>query len=224
MPPKKNMLEAFQRSESTAPPAGAPPSSASGGGPSMPLFDRPATGDGGPRPLGALVAVGLVLAFVLGFALGRGTAGEARAEEKDAAPLPAPHEPPANQPRAFQERAAPGAPTAQTNTPPERLEESALFDRGNTSTVVVAAYSKTQQDLAWATYEHLREARLDAFPPVASGNLVVVLVGAAAKDSDLEASKNAVRALVRDGKKVYADAYIARIDQLIPRTNTKGNP
>jgi len=228
---KKNLLEAFSRSDApSAPPAGAgvpsTPSPASGAS----LFDAvPARSGSGLRPAWALAVIGLVVAFVLGYLTGRGSTGEAQAAGGEGAPAPsAPRVPPANQPRAFQER------TFQEGTSPaedgaakpedQRLEDSPLFDPANLHSVVVAAYSKSNQDLAWATYQHVHEAGLPVFPPVASRNLVVVLVGAAPTESALLETRNAVRALLRDGKKAYADAYVTRIDPLIPRTNTtKGN-
>jgi hypothetical protein len=172
----------------------------------------------------ALGAIGLVLAFVLGFVVGRNTQGEAQAEE----PTPAEggiRPRPTSQPRAFQERpAAPagGVATPSGGAPPasgeRRIEDSALFEPANVWTVIVASYTKSNQDLAWATYEHLKDARLPVFPPVESRNLVVVLAGAAPTSAELEKIETAVKALARDGrKKDYADAYRARIDTLIPR-------
>jgi hypothetical protein len=220
---KKNLLEAFSRSDAPgAPPAGA-------GVPSAPpvsgatLFDGVSTRTGsGLRPAWALAVIGLVVSFVLGYVTGRGASGEAKAAGGEGAPAPsAPRVPPANQPRAFQERLLPAADAPKEE---QRLEDSPLFDPANLHSVVVAAYSKSNQDLAWATYQHVHEAGLPVFPPVASRNLVVVLVGAAPTESELYKTRDAVRALLRDGKKAYADAYVTRIDPLIPRTNTtKGN-
>jgi hypothetical protein len=239
LPRRKNLLEAFKKSdaagapsasaparslEGTARPA-APPSAASAG----PLFDGLARSAGvGRQPAPALILIGLVLAFVLGFVLGRGSGGETQAEEKGAlAPAGARPSPPANQPRAFQAPPGPegsGAPPAADPAASARIEDSALFDPANLQTVIVASYSKTSEDLAWATYEHLREARLPVFPPVESRNLVIVLAGAAPTAAELRPTEAAVKALSRDGKKKdYADAYTVRIDTLIPRT-TKQRP
>ena len=86
------------------------------------------------------------------------------------------------------------------------------------STVVVASYTRSNSDFAWATYQHLRDARLPVFPPVESRNLVVVLAGAAPTPGELAPVEAAIKALARDGKKKdYPDAYCARIDTLIPR-------
>lgn len=226
---RKNLLEAFKKSDAAgAPPAGAAPSgsastgASSRGVPAGPLFERPVSASAGStgQPARALVGVGLVLAFALGFALGRGTGGESRAEEKAASDAP-PRRPPVSQPRAFQERPAPSdAPTGATETPARsrRLEESPLFDTANVYTVVVVAYSNTSEDLAWATYEHLHDQGLAVFPPVASKNLILVLVGAAPTSGELAKTEASVRALQRDGKKPYETAYRARIDALIPRS------
>lgn len=230
---KKNLLEAFQKSDAPAAPSAAPAPSPVPT-PSPGLFDGPAAPRRislAPQPLWALVVIGLVLAFVLGFLAGRGSGGEARAEERESPePVEVPRTPPANQPRAFQERTDPGAPgseppaaSGETSGETQRLEDSALFDARNQQTVVVAAYGEANQDLAWATYYHLRDARLPVFPPVASRNLVVVLAGAAPTTGELDRVLSQVQALERDGKKVYRDAYLARIDKLIPRTKT-GSP
>lgn len=213
---RKNLLEAFQRSQASADAPVAPSGPAE---PALPLFERPPGGARGPGlafgwPLAALA---LVVAFALGYVAGRAAERPAEAEER---PLAAP---PANQPRGFQERPTP-APAALAVPPeaPRSLEESALFDPANLYTVIVVSYPKNQAstDFAWATVEHLQEAGLPVFPPVESGNLLVVLAGAAPTSAELAATEASVRALVRDGKKSYDDAYRVRIDKLIPRTKS----
>jgi len=226
---RKNLLEAFKQSDASSAPA-RPPSREASAVPPSPLLAGPATPARAPAQRGreamwALSAIGLVVAFVLGFVLGRNTRGEARAEE----PVPtgdADRSRPTNQPRSFQERppANPGAnaaPVAGTTPPPDaeaRIQDSPLFDPANLYTVVVASYTKSNQDLAWATHQHLKDAKLPVFPPVESRNLVVVLAGAAPTSAELEKVEASVKALARDGqKKDYSDAYRARIDTLIPR-------
>jgi hypothetical protein len=110
-------------------------------------------------------------------------------------------------------------PAPAASAPAEkRIEDSPLFDPANLQTVVVASYTKANQDLAWATNGHRRDAKLPVFPPVESRNLVVVLAGAAPTSAELQKTLSAVQALSRDGKKKdYSDAYCARIDTLIPR-------
>ncbi len=235
LPRRKNLLEAFKKSDA----AGA--ASASGPSSGLPLSQTPAPppraapgplfeGTGarsagvGRQPAPALIGIGLVFAFVAGFLVGRGTEGEAQAEESEQSTAglvtdPAPRRgPPATQPRAFQER--PNGAEAAESAPAQsqRLEDSELFDVANTWTVVVAAYSNTNQDLAWATFEHLRDLGLPVFPPVASKNLILVVVGAAPTSGELAKTESTVQALTRDGKKPYETAYRGRIDALIPRT------
>jgi hypothetical protein len=161
--------------------------------------------------------VGLSLAFALGFAVGRGSpkvaeAGDAPAEMGTPAPRPS------AQPRSFQPRE--GAEKGPAATP-ARIEDSPLYDPDNQYTLVVEAYSKTSPDFAWATHDHLAEEGFDVFPPVASGNLLLVLVGAAPKSADLADVEARVRKLERDGKKEYDDAYRQPIDKLISRNIDK---
>ena len=229
---RKNLLEAFKKSEAPtpAPAPAAPQHSPVPAQSSAPLFDSAPVSSARPRKdvTRALVLVGLVLSFVIGFLVGRSTPpGEARAE-KPAALNPEPR--PVNQPRAFQERppasTAPAAtPVAETPAGEKRIEDSALFDPANLQTVVVASYTKSNQDLAWATYYHLQDAKLPVFPPVESRNLVVVLAGAAPTSAELQKTLASVQALSRDGKKKdYSDAYCARIDTLIPRPKKANKP
>jgi hypothetical protein len=226
---KKNLLEAFRKTGSPSMPA-SPPAPSAPAASQAPLFERPAPAPRASQGPGrdatwALFAIGLVLAFVIGFVLGRGTKSEARAGEpplEDAFSPPRPN----NQPRSFQERplaspepgAAPPASTTQPAGAPQRIEDSPLFDPANLFTVVVASYTRSNKDLAWATHQHLVDAKLPVFPPIESRNLVVVLAGAAPTSAELEKLEAAVKALARDGKKKdYSDAYRARIDTLIPR-------
>lgn len=223
---KKNLLEAFRsagsnpepsapaprvepRSPIPAPPP--PPSSAGRAGLGMP---QP------PRWLFAVV--GLALAFAFGFLTGRLGQGEARAGDEKAPDASAAPERSATPPPS-ERRVTPvpvggaGVPVPK-ETPSERLEESSLFDTRNTHTIIVATYDRQAEDLAWATYNHLVDARLPAFPPVVSGKHLVVLVGAAGAYSDLESEEQAVRALERGGERPYSGAYRVRIDSILTRS------
>lgn len=215
---RKNLLEAFKRSDAPsasppAPPPREPPPTTVGD-----LFGQAGARPprAGARPAWLLPLAGMALTFVLGYLVGRGSPREARAEVDAPEVAPAPLARPENQPRSFQR---PPAETGVAASPAEqKIEESALFDPRNAWTVIVASYSLSNKDLAWATYQHLLDAKLAVFPPVESRNLVVVLVGAAPTAAALAGTEATVRALVREGKKAYADAYAARIDTLIPRT------
>lgn len=204
---RKNLLEAFSAKEA---PSGA---AGSGSTPTLPFSAAP-SGGGGRRAL--LVLFGLCLAFAFGFAVGRGGRSDAQAKESaDEESAPAPRA--VSQPRNFQPRAA-------SETPPgaaPRLEDSALFDAENQFTIVVEAYSKTTPDYAWATHDHLKEEGFAVFPPVASGNLLLVLVGAAPSRADLADTEARLHKLERDGKREYDDAYRQPIDKLIPRNHEK---
>jgi hypothetical protein len=208
---RKNLLEAFQTADR---PAGSASDPASGPG------QAPTTA--GTRrlpalPRGLIAVVGLGLAFAFGYVLGRNLPAEARAGETGAPPVERPAtrtQPPRTPPSSTP---SPAAPAPGVDPKSERIEDSALFDPQNLYTVVAVAYSTSAEDLAWASVDHLREHGLAAFPPVLSGKLIVVLVGAAKTSAELAETEAAVRALVRDGEKPYLEAYRQRIDKLIPR-------
>jgi hypothetical protein len=223
---KKNLLEAF-RSAGTTPESGPPaprvePRSPTPS-PTPPVPSGPvSSGQGGlPQPPRWLFAVvGLTLAFAFGFLTGRLGQGEARAGDPEVTGS-APEDHPATLPRERRVASVPAEsePVKPAQQPAEpRLEESSLFDARNTHTIVVATYDRQAEDLALATYYHLRDARLPAFPPVISGKHLVVLVGAAPAYSDLEAEEQAVRALQRDGERPYQGAYRVRIDSILSRS------
>jgi len=211
---KKNMLEAFSSREPSAGAPQAPPP------PRMP-FEGRAVGSAGARRGLALVFV-LVLTFALGYALGRRGAPEAQAGEDELVEPRKPMPRPLPQARSFDARTQEGKPNAPVASPGStRIEESPLFDPANQYTIVVSAYSKSKTDLAWATHDHLLEEGLAVFPPVASGNLLIVLVGSAPRKADLEDLLARVHRLERDGVKVYDDAYPQSIDKLISRNSQK---
>jgi hypothetical protein len=222
---RKNLLEAFKRSDES--PGGTPAPAGSSVAPKGPvpgLAALAASARPGRAPVLPLVLVGVVVAFALGYLVGRrapsAEASEVAEPAEAAAAVGAPGAPgapvapPVNQPRAFQEP-LPAAADAET---PQRIEESALFDPRNLYTVAVASYGKNHPDLAWATYEHLKEAGLAVFPPIESGNMLAIFVGATPTLAELADTEAAIKKLTRDGKKAaYGDAYRARIDKLIPR-------
>lgn len=222
---KKNLLEAFRsagptpeapapRVEPRSPVPAAPPPPTSAGRAAL----------GMPQPPRWLFAVvGLALAFAFGFLTGRLGRDEARAGDDGGTDTSAaPERTPAPVPR--ERRVAPvpaeagGGVPVPKDVPAERIEESSLFDPRNTHTIIVATYDRQAEDLAMATYHHLLDARLPAFPPVISGTHLVVLVGAAPSYSDLEAEEQAVRALERDGQRPYSGAYRVRIDSILSRS------
>lgn len=203
---RQNLLEAFSTRDT---PQGAPPSEPTSG------FGAGRGGGGGARRM-LFALVGLSLAFALGYAVGRGSpkAAEAKGPEQE---LAAPAARPATQPRSFQPREGEQGKGAA----PARIEDSPLYDPANQYTLVVEAYSKTSPDFAWATHDHLAEEGFEVFPPVASGNLLLVLVGAAPNKADLADTETRVRKLERDGKREYDDAYRQPIDKLISRNLDK---
>jgi hypothetical protein len=245
VPKRENMLEAF-RSAGKAdpipteppplpdPPAAKPapkqaqePGSKSTTVPVRPL-DEPATAaEPAPRisrreleqavssfPSWLGWAVLIVIAFVGGVLVGRSTAGpvsaaepteEARGEDLPTAgivPASAAQRP-AGSERAEELREDPNAP---------------LLDRDNEYTVVVATYGSTQEDLALATFDHLRDEGLPVFFPYQVGDKIVVFAGAGPMASDLVDLEKRVHALSRDGVRgVYDDAYRVRIDRYVDR-------
>lgn len=213
-PLRKNLLEAFQKSgrapeeESVGP---APqPSDATlrarpiGATPGLPVL---------PGWLPWTVLVGL--AFVAGLLIGgRGERGVAAGASAETASAP---ESDADGASAARGRSLPLEPAPATASGEQRIEDSALFDRANLYTIVVAAYDRGNADYAWATFEHLKAAKLDPFPPVAHKDKVLILVGAAPTRAELAESEARVEAVVRDGGRPYESAYRESIDKLIER-------
>jgi len=104
---------------------------------------------------------------------------------------------------------------------PETLGQSPLMDKANQYTVVVQTYGPDREDYAWATYDHLRDEGVSAFPPLLTGSrtqLLVVLAGAAPRSADLRDLETRIQGLSRNGRRnVYSDAYREKIDDLIER-------
>ncbi len=181
--------------------------------------------------LGTVLAVGL--AFALGIAIGRGTAGKVEAAEGDAdtAALDdfAPNTPsarPAQSPRREDGGAGgAGIVPSQNNTAPASTTNagseagtSALFDVENEFTVVVVAYGETQTDLAWSTYDFLRDAGVPAFRPYLVRDKLVIFAGAAPTRGELASIERSVRGLTYNGNTgVFGDAYTIPISNFVRR-------
>ena len=115
-------------------------------------------------------------------------------------------------------RAAPVEPAVALTAPAVQKSGSPLFDPENEYTVVVATYARSAEELAWATHDHLRDARLPVFPLIEVSGKIVILVGAAPTYAGLSGVEEQVRGLSRDGvARIYEDAYRQRIDDLIER-------
>jgi hypothetical protein len=225
-PRKRNMLEAFRTAAdpgaAPAEPAASrpPPKPARAQPPPARLPASPIAFPALPRWLPWVAIVGV--AFVIGLTIGLGRRGTASAaapgadpRETEEAPLSAEPEPSAAAPRGESAAAAPARAEPQSA---DASPEAALRDPRNQYCVVVATYGASADGLAWATYDHLREAGLPVFPPLDVGNQIVVLAGAAPRSEDLAALEEKVEGLARDGRpRVYADAYRSRIDKLIKR-------
>jgi hypothetical protein len=220
------MLEAF-RSATGGGPAPAPLEPA----PARPAPKSPARPKAAPPParlprspiaFPALPAwlpwVALIgVAFVAGITIGLGKRGVEASEEP--APPVTKREPPPARERLASTPATSSPATAAPQAPIAGLgSESALYDPRNQYCVVVATYGAKAESLAWATYDHLKEANLPVFTPLDVGNKIVILAGAAARSGDLAQLEETIQALSRDGQpRAYADAYRSRIDTFLRR-------
>ena len=221
---KKNLLEAFRH--------------AGDSGSSEPFAPRP-SGNDPPAPTAYVPSaapawlpwgIAVVVAFVLGLAVGRGSVGEAEAGgSEDADPAGTARERdgagtggtrgtnsgtgliPRDGGRLSGRGTGPEDPAARTRT--------ALDDPANQYTLVAATYGKSRLEYAWRNVDYLKSKGLPVFDPVDQKRYIVVLVGAGPDRASLADLERRVQAL--DGpdgeRRPYADAYPYRIDKLLDR-------
>ena len=164
-------------------------------------------------------AAAIGVAFVVGIAIGRasaGAAGEVQARTEGGEVAPGADREPAPDPRAREGQAGERDSGAVAADGPAGLGEDALRDPKNRYTVIAATYGRTREDLAWSTHEQLAEHGLPVFRPVVSGDNILILVGAAPTTKELADTESKLRELTSwDGSKAFADAYAVRIDRYI---------
>lgn len=201
---QKNLLEAFRSAGAVA---GTPPPATPPAPKVQPPAPPPPTGAEGGREMPAWLPwlAPILLAFLLGVFVGRGSVGESEVEAGGGDGTSSMKE----------DGGGSAGPAAPENT--NEVDESptaALFDLVNQYTLVVATYGKDKVDYANAAYYELLDEGFQVFPPYRTGSHLLILVGATASQDGLEEFRRRVRAL-RDG--AYEDAYVQRIDQLIDR-------
>ncbi|MEM7306532.1 MAG: hypothetical protein AAF682_07675 [Planctomycetota bacterium] len=233
-PSRENMLEAFKDVTKKKSTVGGPFAGAGGAGGGAP------TGPGSPPPLGSsevtladldatggarLLVLGLAsagLGFVLGVVVGRGSAEEeatARAAERPALEEAGPEDPWGD---SELDAVIPAPGLGEGGGGAAATEEgdvAPLFDPRNKYTIVAISISPTNEELAWDNYDHLRAYGLPAFPPFKTGNgMLVIVVGAAPKESDLHEVRNRLRRLAgpNGSGRPYEGAYPNPIRKLIP--------
>lgn len=241
-PSKRNLLEAFRKSEVTPdaprPAAAARPAKVArrpkapsalepAGGPLAEPGPRPrpaapaaTVGDGLPRLVPAALAVLLV-----GFWLGRLSHGwwGNPAPRADRADL------------AFETRVAEGgAPAVQPPSAPEAspaadagytADDLAFLDRANKVSLRAIFFDRTPsgQALALESYRHLRNHGLPAVAPFTAGDLILICVGAApsVRDPELARLREVLRTLPgpppRSEPSPYASAFLINIDHVVLR-------
>ena len=209
------MLEAFKDAKGQRGSAGGP--FAGDGG------ER--SGDGRRNARGFVLAVAAIgVAFVLGVLVGRANppldevqAADGAGGSQDAGLL------------------ALGSPSvtdspwvdADDEVPSEAPAEgvSPLLDPRNKYTLVAITYTPRNEALAFENYDHLVAKGLPAFPPFATSNgMLVVVVGAAPKESDLADTLSRLQRLSgpNGSGRPYEGAYANPIRKLIPATSGGG--
>jgi hypothetical protein len=208
---RKNLLEAFRDagSKPSQEPEPAAGPFAQGAAPARARVPR------APRarlPVWLPWACGVALAFVLGVAIGRKSASLAAEPSRTDEEEPARSE---TEARLDPERAARPA----SSEPIAAQTPDALQDPANRYTIVVAAYDLSSQAFAFSTQDQLADLGLPVWPVAQRGKHYIVLVGAAPDSKDLAELQRRVASLADwNGKpNAYADAYVARIDDLIDR-------
>lgn len=163
-----------------------------------------------------------VLLLVAAFFLGRASVGAGGpGDEVEAAgpaaspPVGAAHRPAAPPPAVETPRSAP------STRPAEVLEwDRPLMDRANRYTIQVATFDDTeaQRELAWGVHRLLRDAGFSAFSPWRHRDKIVIMVGAAPSQADLDSTLRRVRAVkTARGREEFSDAFVTSIDNLVPR-------
>ena len=231
---RKNLLEAFRHAGSQ--PAQEPDSAGpfAGGEPARPRgrSKRPKASSGASGapavPSWAPWVLGILVAFVVGLAVGRGTAPVvADAAERDSASAADTSRWQAEPSSYGSERpnggsgaqAAPNASRASTGGRAAEDAKTRFLDTTNRYTIVGITYGRSRRDYADASCAHLRDQGFDVMPLVEYGDNYVVLIGAAPEVDDLRAVRERLtRAEGFDGSPAaYADAYIEQIDRLFDR-------
>ena len=216
VPSRENMLEAFKDAKGKPGSVGGPFVGGSAQ-PSAPARER------APRDRGARLFVvafaALGLSFVLGVLVGRGTApaagGEVQAALGDAGPPAGGGGWLAPDDGGAADAETPSAATGEPAPPSDGT--SALFDPRNKYTVVAISYTQKNEAIAWENYDHLRAQGLPAIQPFATPNgMLVVVVGAAPKESDLADLKGRLQRLTGPSGKgrPYEKAYTHPIRKL----------
>ena len=230
---QRNLLEAFRNagqagssdeSSSSGPFATPPPGRENAGG-----TPRPPRGRGRSAVLPPWLPVALLVgvAFVLGYALGRGTKG---GEEAEAAGRKTPSESTTSTDPAGIRPSTDGPGTTIPAAPPstdpgeDRPDTTApkptdpLRDPANRYTIQVVTYGGDQGDYARATQKLLADLELPVFPPVVRGSHLEILVGAAPTSGELTDLRDRIRELTANGRRrAFGDALIVRIDDHVDR-------
>ena len=216
-PSRENMFEAFKDAHGKGDAGGpfaAPPST-----PRTP--SPPSSGGGGIDMAGParviVAAAGLGLAFVAGVAVGRGTAGEADTggEGVHASERSGPFG------QEFDDPPAPllGTDGGPGSPGPEQGDVEPLQDPRNKYTVLAISVTRSNEDIAWINYDHLKASGLPVFRPFVTGNgMLAIVVGAAPKESELHEILSRLKRLPGPNGtgRPYEGAYTNAIRKLIP--------
>ena len=177
----------------------------------------PTSGARNPRFLVAAV-VALVVTFLLGVVVGRGM--ESGDTDVQAAGPKTGEEGSGLLSTSDLDEDDGGSPWIEDTTggTPAATGENALLDPRNKYTIVAISMTPANEDLAWVNHDHLEAQGLPVFPPFPTSNgMLVVVVGAAAKESDLDDARTRLKRLTGPNGtgRPYEDAYPYPIRKLI---------
>lgn len=188
----------------------------------------------GFSPRTMLLVVGILVAMVVVFQLGRDLGSSTEASEPADSPVTRGDDPRGSTERGSKDAGsnapATGAPSAAKDETSEKPasaadlsdDDRAFLSLDNNWTVIAISFDNNERGrkLAIETYHHLRDQGLPAISPLTRGNYYTICVGAEPnRNAAIEKVRADLRKLAgpapRNEKGAYSDAYFANIEDLV---------